>query len=415
MFPPLRDTSQVEPRMTEKTLTVLPSLTGIRRPNGRIVLAGRFLSGMKAYRELWDGPLIAVVEPQSASMVDEDRKLGGDDVEIDPSNADFETVLLDYDDRSALTRELSRASIVLGGIHYRQNHIWSLGEKARVPVVYTSEYTLKTRLQVVHASVKNPLVKARRIAWEVNQERQIRVGLQRSAGLHANGTPTYEAYRDLSPSPLLFFDGRGSDAMLVPPDTLEERLARLDGPGPLRLVFAGRMNHMKGADELLKVARQLLDDRVPFTLDIYGGGILEDTMRETIAKEQMGHAVHMHGFVPFSELMPRIGVDYDLFLCCHVQGDPSGMYLEMLGKGLPFVGYGNEALAGILRITNVGVVAPVRDHVGCAKHIGRLASDPDRIRFMARAARAFAQRHTFDRSFKRRIEHLRSLASHLRQ
>lgn len=396
--------------MSDKTLIVLPSLTGIRRPNGRLVLAGRFLSGMKSYRERWDGPLIALVEPQNESVVDADRKLGGDDVEIDPSSADFETVLLDYDDRDALARELSRASMVLAGIHYRQNHLWEVGASVGVPVVYTSEYTLKTRLQVVHASVKNPLVKARRIAWEINQERIIRRGLAGSVGLHANGTPTYEAYRDISPSPLLFFDGRGSDEMLVGDAELERRLERLGGPEPIRLVFAGRMNHMKGADELLKVARQLLDDRVPFTLDIYGGGVLEDEMRATIAREHMGHAVHMFGFVPFSELMPRIGRDYDLFLCCHVQGDPSGMYLEMLGKGLPFVGYGNEALAGILRITNVGLVAPVRDHVGCAKQIGRLAEDRDRIRFMARAARAFAQRHTFDKSFTRRIEHLQSLA-----
>ncbi len=396
--------------MSDKTLIVLPSLTGIRRPNGRLVLAGRFLSGMKSYRELWDGPLIAVVEPQSESVVDADRKLGGDDVEIDPSSADFETVLLDYDDREAMGRELSRANMVLAGIHYRQNHIWELGAAVGVPVVYTSEYTLKTRLQVVHASVKNPLVKARRIAWEINQERIIRTGLKNSIGLHANGTPTYEAYRDLSPNPLLFFDGRGSDDMLVDPVALERRLERLGQGEPLRLVFAGRMNHMKGADELLKVARQLLDDGVSFTLDIYGGGILEEEMRATIAREQMGHAVHMFGFVPFSELMPKIGRDYDMFLCCHVQGDPSGMYLEMLGKGLPFAGYGNEALAGILRITNVGLVAPVRDHVDCAKKIGSLAKDPDRIRFMARAARAFAQRHTFDKSFSRRIEHLRSLS-----
>lgn len=396
--------------MSGKTLAVLPSLTAVQRANGHIVLAGRFLTGMERYRELWDGPIVVLVESEDEAAMGLDRKLGGDNAELDPSTVDYEIVLLDYDDRDELAKELSRTDVALCGVHYRQNHIHEVGASVGVPVVYASEYTLRTRLQIVNASVKNPVVRARRIAWEINQERLIRTGIKRSAGLQANGTPTYDVYRDLSPSPMLFFDGRGSEEMLISSDALETRLKRLDEQRPLRLVFAGRLNHMKGADELLVVARHLLADGVPFTLDIYGGGILAEPMKKTIAEEGMGHAVHLYGFVPFSELMPKMERDYDLFLCCHVQGDPSGMYLEMLGKGLPFVGYANEALAGILRMTNVGQAVPPYDGVGCAKSIAALVEDRGQIAFWARAARAFAREHTFDKSFARRITHLRSLA-----
>ena len=42
-------------------LGVLPAFDAIQLPNGRLVLLGRFLSGMAAYREHWDGDLRAMV------------------------------------------------------------------------------------------------------------------------------------------------------------------------------------------------------------------------------------------------------------------------------------------------------------------------------------------------------------------
>jgi hypothetical protein len=107
--------------------------------------------------------------------------------------------------------------------------------------------------------------------------------------------------------------------------------------------------------------------------------------------------------------MARMDAEWDVFLCCHVQGDPSGMYLEMLGKGLPFVGYANEALAGILRRTNVGVAVPVRDALGAARAIARLHEERRSIAFWSRAARAFGAKHTYDRTFRRRVDHLLSV------
>ena len=394
-----------------KTLAVLPSFTGIRRANGKLVLAGRFMSGMAGYAKYWDGRLMAIVEPEEETELsrDQDRTLGGDNVDVDPSCAGFDIELLDYDDHRALGEAVSRADVVVSGVHYRQNHLAKIGNEVGVPVVYAAEYTLTTRLQIVVAQETSPFRRAKRIAWEIDQERRIRAGVKRAAGVQCNGTPTYEAYRHVSKNPLLFFDGRGTEAMLVPRDDLERRLAVLEENRPLRLVFAGRMNHMKGAGELLKVAQHLLALGVPFSLDIFGGGVLEEPMRETVARGGMGHAVRMHGYVPFPELMPRMGKEWDIFLCCHVQGDPSGMYLEMLGKGLPFVGYANEALAGILRRTNVGRVVPVRDAFGAAQAIEQLAQDRRQIAFWSRAARTFGEMHTYDRTFQRRVDHLRGV------
>ena len=67
---------------------------------------------------------------------------------------------------------------------------------------------------------------------------------------------------------------------------------------------------------------------VDFTLDIYGGGVLDTEMREEIQRRQLGSYVHMMGFIPFEDLVERTRTSYDIWLCCHPQGDPSGAYLE---------------------------------------------------------------------------------------
>ena len=45
--------------------------------------------------------------------------------------------------------------------------------------------------------------------------------------------------------------------------------------GPLRLVYSGRLETMKGAQDLLPVARRLIERGVDFTLDIFGTGSLD--------------------------------------------------------------------------------------------------------------------------------------------
>lgn len=394
-----------------KTLAVLPSFTAIRRTNGRLVLSHRFISGMARYRQHFDGRLLAILEPEEESAIadDLDRTLSGENVEVGADELEFDLELIDYDDHRRLGDAMSAANVALASIHYRQNHFADIGNDIGVPVVYITEYTLLTRLQIVMATETTPFARLKRSAWEVDQERQIRRCIKRAAGVQCNGTPTYDAYHSLAQSSILYFDGRGSDELLLPWDKLDKRLANVKDGDPIRLVFAGRLNEMKGADELLEVASHLVALGVPFELDIFGGGVLEQPMRDRVAKEGLDRFVTMHGFVPFPELIERTADSWDLFLCCHVQGDPSGMYLEMLGRGLPMVGYANEALAGILRRTNVGRVVPIRDAIGAAKEIQRLQKDRRTIAFWSRAARTFGESHTATRTFERRTEHLLSL------
>lgn len=321
-------------------LAVLPNLRAFPRPGGRVVLTRKFISGMQEYAKLWSGPLVAVMEPAS------DPSSSLDNVEVDPASLDFGVEVTSYDSRDLAAR-LSRSAVIFGGVSYRQNHLADLGRELGVPVVFGTEYTLRTRIQILRSETSNPVLQARRILWEWQQERRQRRAITRAQGIQCNGTPTFEAYRELSPNPLLFLDTRTTEDLFVSEAALERRLEELRAGKPLRLAFSGRLNRMKGADHLLRVAKRLVERGCEFELAICGGGPLEDELAREIERAQLGSRIQLRGVLDFrSELVPFVARSVDLFVCCHRQGDPSCTYLETFACGVPIAGYANEAFAG---------------------------------------------------------------------
>lgn len=388
------------------TLAILPSLRAIRLDDDRLVLSRRFVAGMQAFQRFWDGRVMCIIEPAPPSTLETnlDRTLSGDNYEVDPAELPFELVVLDFQDRRFAT-ELARADVASAAVYYRHNHVSAVGRKVGTAVVYASEYTLRTRLQIARADIKSPVRLAKRVAWELNQERLHRESLRLAQGLHANGVPTFEVYRDLTPNSMLYFDGRLSDDMLIDKRVLEARIHGLLGGRPLRLAWHGRLNRMKGSDQLVLVGKHLRQLGVDFTLEIFGGGVLEDELRETIQREQLQDHVKLMGFWDFKALAEYTQQNHDLWVCCHPQGDPSGAYLETLGNGLPIVGYANEALAGILSRVNAGRVVPIYHAESLAKLIRDVSRKRRQLAEWARTGVSFARNHTFDKSFERRIQH----------
>lgn len=393
-----------------RILGVFPSMYGARLPNGNLMLERRFISGMKAHQEFWDGRMLAVVEPKPGAEVAAGRgHLAGLDLEVDPKDLEFDIELVSYASPE-VKKHLARCSVALGSLQHQQVHLVDWANEVRAPFVYCSEYTIKTRLQVIRANGGNPLRQLRRAAWALNQERLYFHCVRAADGLQCNGTPTYKAYRRLNKSPMLFYDCRLTDEMLISDAAVEQRIAQSQKQTTLRLVFSGRVNKMKGADQLVEVARLLKDASVPFTLDIFGDGDLTSELRARVEKYGLGQLVQIKGFVAYSELIPKLATDYDLFLCCHPQGDPSLTYLEMMSQGVPIVGYANEAFAGVLESANVGEAVPTRDNKALCQIIARIAKNRSQLPSWSRNGVAFAREHTMLKSYERRGKHLDSVA-----
>jgi len=386
-------------------MIVLPSLRGRLLQDGRIQVTTKLLDGLAQYAARWPGPVTAILHP--------DRRASSgnlDDVAVDPASLPFTLKLIPFDSLELL-RALKSARLVQGGADYLLNRIPEFCRSESIPYVFVSEYTLRTRRQIIDAETQNLGLRLRRYMWAWNQERINRRNAALSAAVQCNGTPTFTAYKDLNSRVLLYFDTRVRDDMMLAAATLERRVAGLRAKQPLRLAFSGRLNRMKGADDLLSVARRLKELQVPFTFDICGDGDLTGALNDGIATSGLGDFVRLRGVLEFErELVQFMQSEIDLFVCCHRQGDPSCTYLETLACGVPIVGYDNEALVGLLEHCPAGWTVPMNRPAALADLIASLYSRPEELLSAANRGLAFARKHVAERTFANRISHMEEVA-----
>jgi colanic acid/amylovoran biosynthesis glycosyltransferase len=116
----------------------------------------------------------------------------------------FKLEVISFDRITPALLHKHQSSLVLAVPEHKQNHISKVCQLAGIPCIYVSEYTLKTRKQIVNVSTSNPLIRLRRILWTYSQERKQRKAIAMADGLQCNGTPTYEDYKHINRNPLFF-------------------------------------------------------------------------------------------------------------------------------------------------------------------------------------------------------------------
>lgn len=285
-----------------------------------------------------------------------------------------------------------------------------LAAPGRTPVVYAIEYTHKTRCDILALDEDiGTLRRLRRRLWLEQQERRRVTAFRNAAAIQSNGYPAARAYAALTRDMHIFLDNRMTPDRYVTQAEQSDRLARLAGEGPLRIVYSGRLDPMKGAQDLIPVATRLAGRGLPFTLDIFGDGTLRPQIEQAIATRGLGDRIRLHGNVDFgTELVPWQRRNADLFLSCHRQGDPSCTYVESMGCGLPVAGYANEMWGPLAQESGGGWAEPLGDVDTLAD---RIATTPRAaLAKAATAAIAFASRHDFVSEFRGRMEHLARVA-----
>ena len=386
-------------------LTIIQALPAKKLPNKEVWLTRKLEEATIKFGELWPGSITVMMEE-----TEEDSR------EIDPkkfklSELPFQLEIGSFD-KITPDKLRNKTSLVLATLGCRQNHISQVCREANIPCIYISEYTLTTRKQIVAVQESQPIKRLWRSRWEERQEQKQLNAIALADGLQCNGTPTYNVYKKLCPNTLLFFDTRIEEKMLIKPEELEKRTQSLMDNQPLRLVFSGRLNKMKGADHLLDVAQELKLLRIPFELFISGRGDLEETMHQRIAAEGLSEQVKMLGVPDFkTEFFPFVKANIDLFICCHRQGDPSCTYIETMSCGVPIVGYANEAFEGIVGQSNSGWLVEMNQPKLIAQKVAELNFKRNEIKMMSDKAIKFAQKHTFEKTYDARISHMKQIAT----
>lgn len=387
--------------MASGELVLFPSLEAAVIGPDRYRLTRKFVDGLEAWASRWPGPFSVVMRPTEQLTDDLDG------VEVGAETDAFRLVVTeDY----ASVHQPPPGSVWVGMLGFRQNHLPKLARQRGIAFVTTSEYTLKTRLQIARATEASRAKRLRRSVWEVEQEAANLLGVSASAGIQCNGLPTWRQYRYLQPDAHLYFDTRARRDMVIDAESLGAKRDRLRSGAPLRLGFSGRLNEMKGADHLVPVARTLHARGVPFELHVAGDGVLRPRLEAEAA--DLDGRVRWVGVKDFErELVPWLRNEVDLFVMPHRQGDPSCTYMETLAGGVPIVGYDNEACSSFVEHFDVGASSTLDDPEALAEVIAELHRDRPRLdRWAARAAEV-ARNGCFESMMQARVEHLQEISS----
>ena len=389
---------------TRPLLLVMTSAGAVPDGQGHLV-DGKFLAGMARYASLWPGPVRALA-PRAAVPDPFATRFDGD-------GAPFELRTFAAGDGQAEAMVAEADVALLSGDAADQLPLAEVGRRAGTAVAFVIENTLPARLQMAWLDPsRGALRKASSMLWQLRAERRRRAAFGLAHGLQANGFPAHAAYRGLNDRTLLYLDSRSDTASLATGEERAMRRARLAFSQPLRLLHSGRLEPLKGSQDVVPIAIALRRAGVGFTIDVFGTGSLDGPMRDAIARHDLGAQVRMHGAVPFeSHLVPFARAEADAFLSCNRQSDPSCTYLESMACGLPIFGYGNAMWRALRDASGGGWSVGVGDVAAMADRIAYEARTPGAIADAADRAFAFAAARTFDHEFGARIAHLLDLLS----
>lgn len=361
----------------------------------------KFVEGMKRHQKDWQGPVRCILWETQGSI-----PFGK---EYASKDLGFELTVLPVGGLPPAFPDVALAFLSADMVQFPR--LTAHFAAQAIPIVASLEYTLKTRLQILKLDPHiSTLRRMRRMLWQLNFERKLRRGLSKAAGVQFNGWPSYDGYAHLTTRAHLYLDNRIEHSMLATPSDMQSRIARLRSGAPLRLIHSGRLEPMKGAQDLLPVMRALAKNKVDATLDIYGTGTLAQNIRAALS--EFGGRVRLHDPVDFrTELVPINRAGADLFLSCHRQSDPSCSYLEAMGCGLAVAGYDNQMWSALCKASGGGMTAPLGQPEALAAAITGWHHDREKLVSASALALAYAQSHCFEAEFSGRIRHLHQCAA----
>ncbi|WP_374301344.1 glycosyltransferase [Paracoccus sp. (in: a-proteobacteria)] len=389
-------------KTSRATSLLVVSANGARVQEGGLLLDKKFVEGMRLYAQNWPGRTACLLpeDPQDQPFADV----------FDPAQLPFE-VHLRPQSRPVMIEDLAGHDVVLcSGDNHHYLPLARLCRDSGKSLFFIIENIPETRRQIVMLEGgRSALRKTKAMLSIAYHELRRKRAFAIARGLQANGYPAAERYRVVNTNTLLYLDNRMDASLLVTAEEMDFRRRHLISGGPLRLIHSGRLEPLKGSQDLIPIARQLRDRGVDFILDIFGSGSLEREIRAGISTHGLEGHVRLHGVADFAtELVPYACKNGDIFLSCHRQSDPSCSYLENMGCGLAIAGYANKMWAGLQKQSQSGWTAPLGNVAEMARILEQASRDRENVWRSCQAAAAFSANHNFEKEFLRRLDQMRA-------
>ncbi len=222
-----------------------------------------------------------------------------------------------------------------------------------------------------------------------------------------HGRETYETYAPFCRGPAEIVH----DIHLSREDHIsEERLqskASAAAKGPLRIVYAGRAEPMKGPIDWLEALEQLAAMGVDFRARWLGDGSERPKMVARIAAAGLQRRVEMPGFITDRDVILGELQASHAFLFCHLTPESPRCLIEALASGCPIVGYATPYPSDLIARNGGGVLVQPRDTTSLAQELATLSADRGRLAKLIRAAASDGAPFVDEAVFRHRSELIR--------
>ncbi len=170
--------------------------------------------------------------------------------------------------------------------------------------------------------------------------------------------------------------------------------ARAETPAALdnrSMIAVGRLSYQKGYERMIEAWKLVHERHADWTLHIYGGGELEEEMKNLIRERGLEEAVLIHR--PTSDIQQKYLESSALVLSSRYEGLPM-VLLEAMACGLPMLSYTCQCgPRDIIRPGYNGLLVDEGDVAGLAEAINRTIEEEDFRREMGRNSFAEANEY----------------------
>ena len=257
----------------------------------------------------------------------------------------------------------------------------------RLPIYGTYHTALPQYVQILTGDEAMEELTWKFIIWYYNQMDMVYI-------------PSLETGRELvekglDPAKLRLFP-RGVDTKRFDPDKRDPELAARHGLGDgIRLLYAGRVSREKNLHLLARAFRRLAAARDDVSLTIVGDGPYLDELRAELA----GTPTLFTGYREGDELAALFAT-CDLFVFPSATDTFGNVVLEAQASGLPIIVTNQGGPMENILPGETGVVVAAGDADALHAAMAGLVADPELLRAMGRAGRAYAANRTIERAFE---------------
>ncbi len=147
---------------------------------------------------------------------------------------------------------------------------------------------------------------------------------------------------------------------ILAPKHIEEKLKNAAERGHCKILFAGRLIHIKGPLIAVKTVKVLKQRDVPVTLDIYGQGALLKELEDFVSLNDLSDVVSFKDLLRYDAFY-RILRQYDVIIVPNVSGEQPRIIFDAMASGVAVVGSKIDSFTDIISDGDNGLLCTAGD------------------------------------------------------